>query len=150
MKFCLKKFLIIHNISHDQILTVGICRGLRPKISEDIPKLLLDLVVKCWDAKPENRPTAKELHQITIKWNYEDIDDENSVLYSQVKECKKIRENKLKSRSNENKSKNIHTHPQAIYTSRLLDFKDLPEPVNSSELLVNSLNSLDLSSYLSA
>ncbi|RGB25211.1 hypothetical protein C1646_747447, partial [Rhizophagus diaphanus] len=26
----------------------------------------------------------------------------------------------------------IETHPQAIYTSRLLNFKNLPEPVNSS------------------
>ena len=26
------------------------------------------------------------------------------------------------------------THPQAIYTSRLLDFKNLPEPQNSKEV----------------
>jgi serine/threonine protein kinase len=133
-----------NDIPHDQILTVKICNGLRPKISEDTPKLIADLIMKCWDAKPENRPTAKELRQILKKWLYE-----NSVLYSQVKECEKIRENKLKNKSNEDKSKNFQTHPQAIYTSRLLNFKNLPEPVNSSELLVNSLNSLDLSSYFS-
>ena len=90
--------------------------------------------MKCWDAKPENRPTAKELTQTLIKWYFEEIDDKNSVLYSQLKECEKIRENKLKNKSNENKSKSLQTHPQAIYTSRLLNFKNLPEPVNSSDL----------------
>ena len=137
------------DISHDYILAVKICKGLRPKISEDTPKLLADLIMKCWDAIPENRPTANELVKILDKWFFDDIIDENSVLYSQIKECEKIRENKLKNKSNEDKSKNFQTHPQAIYTSRLLNFKNLPEPVNSSELLVNSLNSLDLSSYFS-
>src|SRR3990170_8849483 len=60
-----------HNIPHDQILTIGICQGLRPKISEDTPKLLADLIMKCWNAKAENRPTAKELYQILNKWNIE-------------------------------------------------------------------------------
>ncbi|UZO14207.1 uncharacterized protein OCT59_005668 [Rhizophagus irregularis] len=27
-------------------------------------------------------------------------------------------------------TKKVDTHPQAIYTSRLLNFKNLPEPVN--------------------
>src|SRR5206468_3014378 len=51
-----------NNIPHDHILTVKICKGLRPKISEDTPKLLADLIMECWDAKSDNRPTAKELH----------------------------------------------------------------------------------------
>ena len=55
-------------------------------------------------------------------------------IYSQVEECEKIRENKLKNNASENKSKNVQIHPQAIYTSRLLNFKNLPEPVNSSDL----------------
>jgi len=134
-----------NNIPHDHILAVKICKGLRPKISEDTPKLLADLIIKCWDAKSDNRPTAKELFQILYEWWYE-MDDENSELYSQVEECEKIRENKLKNKLNEDKSESVQTHPQAIYTSRLLNFKDLPEPVNSSEL-ANPSNSLYLSSY---
>jgi serine/threonine protein kinase len=137
-----------NDIPHDHILTIRICNGLRPKISEDTPKLFAELIMKCWDANPENRPTTKKLSQILDKWFYEK-DDENSVLYFQIKECEKIKESKLRNRPNEDKSKSIQTHPQAIYTSRLLNFKDLQEPVNSSEP-VNSLNSLDLSSYFSA
>src|SRR5256885_1000935 len=123
-----------NDVSHDHILTVRICNGDRPKISEDTPKLIADLIRKCWDAKPENRPTAKELKQIL---GGTELKNPNSVIYSQIKECEKIRERKLRNRSNEDKSKNIQTHSQAIYTSRLLNFKDLPEPINS-------LDSLDL------
>ncbi|UZO19371.1 uncharacterized protein OCT59_010668 [Rhizophagus irregularis] len=86
--------------------------GFRPKISEDTPKLIVDLIIKCWDAKAENRPTAKELHQIL---GIVDVDDKSSEIYSQIKECEKIKENKLRNRTNENKSKNLQTHPQAIY-----------------------------------
>ena len=58
-----------------------------------------------------------------------------------MEEYRKIREKKWLNRSNENKSENIKTHPQAIYTSRLLNFKNLPEPVNSSDLSSFQFNS---------
>ncbi|CAB5180350.1 unnamed protein product [Rhizophagus irregularis] len=32
----------------------------------------------------------------------------------------------------------LQTHPQAIYTSRLLNFENLPEPVNSTETISSS------------
>ena len=122
-----------NNIPHDHFLAVKICQGLRPEISEDTPKLLADLIMKCWNAKSDNRPTAKELFQILDKLNNGKY-DYDSKIKSQIRECEKIRENKLKNSSSENKPKNIQTHPQAIYTSRLLNFKNLPEPVNSSDL----------------
>ncbi|CAB4472780.1 unnamed protein product [Rhizophagus irregularis] len=54
--------------------------------------------------------------------------------------------------TSEKRANNIQTHPQAIYTSRLLNFKNLPEPVNSdatkttlrSECLDCQLDELDL------
>src|SRR3954462_13021150 len=100
-------------------------------MSEDTPKLIADLIIKCLDAKAENRPTAKELFRILKKY-LNGKDDSDSEINLQINECEKIRENKLKNRTNENKLKNLQTHPQAIYTSRLLYFKDLPEPVNSN------------------
>ena len=65
---------------------------------------------------------------------------ESSEIYSQIEECEKIRENKSKNSPSENKPKNIQTHPQAIYTSRLFNFKNLPIPVNSSSFEFNSGN----------
>jgi len=36
-----------NDIPHDHILAVKICKGFRPKISEDTPKLIADLIIKC-------------------------------------------------------------------------------------------------------
>ncbi|GES83281.1 kinase-like domain-containing protein [Rhizophagus clarus] len=129
------------DIPHDHVLAVKICKGLRPKIPEDVPKFLADLTMICCDAKAEDRPTAKELYQLLYKWN--NIEYEDNEIYSQMKKYEKIRENKLKNRSSKNKPKNIVYHPQAIYSSRLLNFKNLPEPENSSDLSTYQLNSGD-------
>ncbi|RGB32145.1 kinase-like domain-containing protein [Rhizophagus diaphanus] len=120
-----------NGIPHDENLAIQICKGLRPKIFEGTPKLLADLIMKCWDTTAENRPTAKELYKIFIKWN-EEKKKRNSEIYSQLKEYDKINKKKLESGSSNNKSENIKSHSQAIYTSRLLYFKQLPEP--SSQL----------------
>src|SRR5437773_6475889 len=97
-----------------------------------------------WDGKAENRPTAKELFQILNKWKDEmgigryhsnnDDSDKDNEDYLQVKECDKIRKNKFNNGSSKNKSNDAQTHPQAIYTSRHLNFKNLPDPENSSDL----------------
>ena len=130
-----------NDIPHNEFLAIKICKGLRPTISKDIPKLLADLIIKCWDAEIKNRPTTKELYQALNKWDDEirnrstnSQNSQNSEIYHQTNECDKIREEKFKNRSNEDKSKSFKTHPQAIYTSRLLNFKNLPKPVNSSDL----------------
>ncbi|POG64798.1 kinase-like domain-containing protein [Rhizophagus irregularis DAOM 181602=DAOM 197198] len=153
MKEFLSEEIPFNDIPHNEFLAIKICKGLRPTISKDIPKLLADLIIKCWDAEIKNRPTTKELYQLLNKWyvetkDIEDRDDseddedskngsnsQKSELYFQIKECDKIRKEKFKNRSNEDKSKSFKTHPQAIYTSRLLNFKNLPNPVNSSDLL---------------
>ncbi|CAB4441447.1 unnamed protein product [Rhizophagus irregularis] len=56
-----------NNIPHNPALAIKICKGLRPNIFKYTPKLLADLITKCWDAKAENRPTAKELYQTLNK-----------------------------------------------------------------------------------
>ncbi|RGB28595.1 kinase-like domain-containing protein [Rhizophagus diaphanus] len=172
------------DIPHNEFLAITICKGQRPKISEDVPKLLADLIIRCWDAEIENRPTTKELYQILKKWSdetddsddsdddddgddgedsedseydedsedsedseEEDDDDEdgenirNSEIYFQIKESDEIRRKKFNNKPKEDKSKNIQTHPQAIYTSRLINFKSLPKPVNSSDLSSFQFNS---------
>ncbi|POG61640.1 kinase-like domain-containing protein [Rhizophagus irregularis DAOM 181602=DAOM 197198] len=126
-----------NNIPHNHALSIKICKGLRPNSFKYTPKLLADLITKCWDAKAENRPTAKELYQKLNKLLIIDNDTK-----SQVDEYNdKIKLN----RTSEKRSSNIQTHPQAIYTSRLLNFKNLPEPVNSgSECFDCQLDELDL------
>jgi len=50
-----------NNEPHDYYLALDICRGKRPKIREETPEKLKELIQKCWDANPENRPTYKEI-----------------------------------------------------------------------------------------
>ncbi|POG66450.1 kinase-like domain-containing protein [Rhizophagus irregularis DAOM 181602=DAOM 197198] len=138
-----------NDIPHDEFLAIKICKGQRPEISKDAPKLLADLITRCWDAKIENRPTAKELYQTLLKWFRDSKNSENNQnieIFLQIKECDEIREKKFNNRSNEDRSKNIQTHPQAIYTSRHLNFKNLPEPVNSSTFQFNSDANYDIQS----
>ncbi|GET03221.1 kinase-like domain-containing protein [Rhizophagus clarus] len=101
--------------------------------------------MKCWNAEIKNRPTAKVLFKILYKWNdeissivnREDENRHNSEIYSQVEECDKIGEKKFKNKSTEDKQKYIQSHPQAIYTSRLINFKNLLKPVNSTSIQIN-------------
>ncbi|CAB5344289.1 unnamed protein product [Rhizophagus irregularis] len=77
-----------NDIPHDEFLAIKICKGLRPTISKDVPKLLADLIIKCWDAEIKNRPTTKELYQILTTWNNEtkDIKDSEYSEYSEYDE----------------------------------------------------------------
>ncbi|CAG8669689.1 10564_t:CDS:1, partial [Racocetra fulgida] len=42
--------------------------GLRPKIPPDIPELVTQSIMRCWDAQPDERPTSEELHAILYEW----------------------------------------------------------------------------------
>ncbi|CAB5368064.1 unnamed protein product [Rhizophagus irregularis] len=67
---------------------------------------------------------------LLTRWNGEKYNSKTEI-YFQIEECDKIRKEKFKNRSSEDKPKSFKIHPQAIYTSRLLNFKNLPKPVNS-------------------
>ncbi|RIA94348.1 hypothetical protein C1645_818167 [Glomus cerebriforme] len=63
-----------------------------------------------------------------MKWDKE-RSDKSSEIYSQIKECDKISREKFKNKFIEDKCKNIQLHPQAIYTSRFLNFRNFPEQI---------------------
>ncbi|EXX75018.1 kinase-like domain-containing protein [Rhizophagus irregularis DAOM 181602=DAOM 197198] len=120
-----------YDVAHDEFLTMKICNGLRPKFNYKIPQLIFDIINKCWDADPLKRPDINELFK-SFRGLEDDIDKLDSVIYEQVKETDDI--NKKLYFSSPLKSTgtiSYMTHPQAVYTSRLLDFKNLPEPKNA-------------------
>ncbi|GES93918.1 kinase-like domain-containing protein [Rhizophagus clarus] len=124
-----------HDIAHDAFLAISICQGQRPKSNYKIPRIILDTIKQCWDAEPSKRPKANELYNLLhdlcndIYSNYYDSDLE---INKQIEEVVKINE-KLISISPTYTSTTLSyiTNSRAIYTSRLLDFKDLPEPKNA-------------------
>ncbi|GBC09177.1 hypothetical protein RclHR1_08670001 [Rhizophagus clarus] len=96
--------------AHDEVLALNICNGIRPKINEKIaPKCYIDLMKKCWDSNPVNRPNYIEIKEIVGSF-------QNYHYYKFVK-LEKTREKKFLSIKNNQST--IHT--QAIYTSRLLN-----------------------------
>ncbi|POG78652.1 kinase-like domain-containing protein [Rhizophagus irregularis DAOM 181602=DAOM 197198] len=121
-----------YDIAHDEFLAMKICNGLRPKSNYKIPQLIADKINQCWDADPLKRPNADEIQKFMSEL-YFDVEKNkvDSVIYGQVKEADEI--NKKSSFSSPLISTgtiSYMTHPQAVYTSRLLDFKNLPEPKN--------------------
>ncbi|GBB91161.1 hypothetical protein RclHR1_01830020 [Rhizophagus clarus] len=59
--------------AHDEVLALNIYNGIRPEI-EDLfaPKWYIDLMKKCWDSNPDNRPNSTEIKDLLGK--YEDYD----------------------------------------------------------------------------
>ncbi|UZO00655.1 uncharacterized protein OCT59_011777 [Rhizophagus irregularis] len=110
----------------------GICQGLRPKSNYKIPQLILNIIKQCWDADPLKRPKAKELKSLLYNlWGESLTFSGETEIKNQIVEADEINE-KLTSSSSlyTGPTLSYTTNPQAVYTTRLLDFKNLPEPKN--------------------
>ncbi|RIB08874.1 kinase-like domain-containing protein [Gigaspora rosea] len=131
-----------HDIPHDFSLATQICLGRRPEIRCKVPQSLLDLMNKCLDAEPQNRPTAKALLGMLNQF-YRNLGDKETELYKQIEEIKNLDKNSsIHDQANQTKSNrfNYQTHKQAIYTSRFLNFQKLPKPVNAGEHIIYLLD----------
>ncbi|CAB5367151.1 unnamed protein product [Rhizophagus irregularis] len=127
------------NRAHDYDLALDICeKGVRPKINEpEVPSCYIDLMKRCWDLNPSNRPNIIEIDELISSfhkpyWDDFIVDDKNI----QFKKAEEYRKANLTSIENYQTA----THPQAIYTSRLLNpiTKDLPK--NDDEYNSHSLD----------
>ncbi|RIB10315.1 kinase-like domain-containing protein [Gigaspora rosea] len=76
-----------HDIPHDFSLATQICLGHRPEMRCEIPQYLLDLMNKCLDAEPQNRPTAKVLKNMLEQFCI-DLLDKKTELCKQIEEIK--------------------------------------------------------------
>ncbi|RHZ87180.1 hypothetical protein Glove_40g87 [Diversispora epigaea] len=124
------------DIPHDNDLAMKICNGLRPKIPFHIPKLITRMIMGCWDARVTYRPTFDELKDELRKYfdDYykylEDRKNKDSEIVIQIKKAEEFSANQESTNSTTTTPLNYQTHPQAIYTSRLLNFPKLPKPKN--------------------
>ncbi|GET51343.1 kinase-like domain-containing protein [Rhizophagus irregularis DAOM 181602=DAOM 197198] len=123
-----------HDIAHEEFLAMKICQGLRPKSNYKVPQLILDVINQCWDADPLKRPNAYELHHLLYDLYFDINNRVDSIIYGQAKEADEINKKSfstVQSSLSFTSTLSYTTHPQAVYTSRLLDFKNLPEPKNA-------------------
>ena len=126
---------------HDVSLALEICNGLRPEFGKGTPKVYKKLAHKCMNANPNQRPTAKELHDILEFWNY----NMSRLYYQEIKDVGfKGKEIKVAFEEADKEIPNISTSykkdPDAVYTSRIFTFGELSKPVNSSAITATYLN----------
>ncbi|GBB96290.1 hypothetical protein RclHR1_02720005 [Rhizophagus clarus] len=89
------------NCAHDETLALNICNGIRPEINElEVPKSYIELMKKCWNSNPDDRPKAIEIKE-EINKQIEEA-EKNKINFSII-------------------GNNKPTHSQAFYTSRLLN-----------------------------
>ncbi|RGB33904.1 kinase-like domain-containing protein [Rhizophagus diaphanus] len=97
-------------------LSLSICKGTRPDIIKNTPQCYIDLMKKCWNGNPLDRPSALKVKNIIKNWIFNpeinDISDINEELKSNIMEFMNasIQCNNLITES----------HPQVCHTSRLL------------------------------
>ncbi|RGB32992.1 kinase-like domain-containing protein, partial [Rhizophagus diaphanus] len=125
-----------YNRKHDISLVLEICNGIRPEFGKGTPEIYKKLAYRCMSAIPNQRPTADELYYILHFW-YKSNKYANDEYY-RVKENFGYKGNEIKAIFDEankeipNISTSYEKIPDAIYTSRVFTFSNLPKPVNSS------------------
>ncbi|GBB93950.1 hypothetical protein RclHR1_02260015 [Rhizophagus clarus] len=122
------------NKAHNFELAFEICKGERPSIPRETPQILKEIILRCIDSNPEKRPTAKELKDTFYNWREllsKNIrinpNDEEKLFIKNIRYAQKLFKNSKPQPENQN------SHPQAYYTSRLLNFNNLPEPENVTQ-----------------
>ncbi|RHZ44894.1 hypothetical protein Glove_707g70 [Diversispora epigaea] len=128
-------FAPYYDVPHDRELARKICNGLRPKIPFHTPKLITEIIMRSWDARITHRPTFEELNEKLYKYlnDYrENKFKNNNKITIQISDAKKFSKNKSKRKGNPTSTTplNYRTHPEAIYTSRLLNYSNLPKCKN--------------------
>jgi serine/threonine protein kinase len=126
-----------HDVAHDEFLAMKICQGLRPKSNYKIPQLIFDIINQCWDADPSNRPKAVDLVKLLDDLYY-GRNEINAVIHEQIKEADEInkKSSSIVRLTSTTSTLSYVTHSQAVYTSRLIDFKNLPEPKNADNNVI--------------
>ncbi|GET02553.1 kinase-like domain-containing protein [Rhizophagus clarus] len=142
-----------HDVGHDNYLAIKICRGLRPRFNIKVPQLIVSLIKRCLDASPSNRPKVKEISKILREWIYELNESYKfgqTELKRQIKEADIINNNSSNNRiPSTSLGLSYETHSEAVYTSRLLDFDDLPEPKNLDDYSEHNENIISVESSVS-
>ncbi|CAB5364668.1 unnamed protein product [Rhizophagus irregularis] len=125
-----------------------ICNGIRPEINEkEAPKCYIDLMKRCWDSNPDNRPSVievSELIELFCKSCNHILVREDEKIEKQFEEAEEYRKANLLSVKN---SKLTTQHPQAYYTSRLLNpfTKDLSKYDNINNNSVEIIDFMKIS-----
>ena len=107
-----------HDRPHNHLLISDILKGERPQVTDDTPEFYADLMKKCWDHNPENRPTAQEIKDCLDEYYQYRFDKEKKEI---IKLAEMKRQEIIKSEKFLSDTKNYKHHLGSFYTSRLLN-----------------------------
>src|SRR6185369_3289831 len=151
------------NRPHDHHLILDILKGERSQITDDTPEFYADLMKRCWNYNPENRPTTEEIYNCLSKYDTHNIIEEKQeiITLAETKRQEIIKSDKFLS-----DTKNYEYHPESFYTSHPLNeliqqaetlnissieirttyyIKDADELINKLFEIFNRLSSIDKS-----
>ncbi|RIA81737.1 kinase-like domain-containing protein [Glomus cerebriforme] len=129
------------NYEYDYDLAVYIINGMRPKIVSGTPLEYKSLIEQCWNANPLKRPNVGTLWRKIAEMNL----SYNQIKSNKNKNIKNFFKKKFnlsrlfKSKTNNNleinKDGNIETNytSSRLFTSKVYQFENLPEPKNATE-----------------
>ena len=99
-------------------------KGERPQITDDTPEFYAELMKRCWDHNPENRPTAKEI--------LDHLKEHDPFTKGVIGLAEAKRQEIINSEKHLLDSRNYRHHPESCYTSHLLN-----ESIQQAESLLN-------------
>ncbi|EXX61458.1 Cdc15p [Rhizophagus irregularis DAOM 197198w] len=112
------------NYENDYNLALKIINGMRPKVIAGTPLKYKNLMEQCWDADPSKRLDVntlfKEIRELLQ--SFQNISNEISQQETNNLEMNKINESTTNCKSNK------------LFTSKIYQFKNLPEPKNATEV----------------
>ncbi|RIB18778.1 kinase-like domain-containing protein, partial [Gigaspora rosea] len=130
-----------NNIPHDIYLQRMIYNGLRPRIPKHTPQLVTELIIKCWSAQPDQRPTSVEIYDIINTWNNDILNNRSTEIVTQIEEANKMRVSNMPTSSHINSS-----YPEEIYVS--MQFDHLNTTGTGNVKLLESFNTIILIKYI--
>ncbi|RIA91961.1 kinase-like domain-containing protein [Glomus cerebriforme] len=111
---------------HNFDLAMRIMNGMRPKIVTGTPLEYKKLMEQCWNADPTERPNINDLknkmHEINKSYYQKELPKINTSI--EIKELSSIDETN-------------YTSTSRLFTSKVYQFKNLPEPRNATEGMYN-------------
>ncbi|RIB28803.1 hypothetical protein C2G38_2028251 [Gigaspora rosea] len=114
------------NIEYDGMLAIQICNGLRPEFAKGTPECFIQLANQCMDANPSNRPTASDICKKLYNWykivSYNTVKDKDELA---ILKAFKLADEIIPTLSTE-----LQIYSKDKLTSKLLNFKNLSEPIN--------------------
>ncbi|RGB25127.1 kinase-like domain-containing protein [Rhizophagus diaphanus] len=120
--------------AHNEQLVIKILRSeARPKCAKGTPECYLNMVNKCLDANPDERPTIIEINSQINNWLNCLVNDQTSLSEQEI-EIRKQFEEADKFITEIAKSSYVTVHPESVYKSR---FYTLPSTQNSKIPLVS-------------